>query len=100
MRIIGCCIAICRDSSRFTIDGFFDRTFRLEPPVIFTKLQRRLLIKLVRNIESKCIKHVNVFGDGGWDLGCMRDVNVRDMPTTYYYYYCSVIELSPPYVLC
>jgi len=36
------------------------------------------LIKLVRNIQCKCIKNVKAFGDGGWDLGCTMEVNVRD----------------------
>ena len=48
-----------------------------------TKRQRRLLIKLIRNIHCKCIKNINTYGDGGWDLGCTMEVNVR-----YSYVYC------------
>ena len=56
----------------------FDQTFGVAPPVILTKLQRRLLIKPVGNIQCKCIKNIKAFGDGGWDLGCTMEVNVRD----------------------
>ena len=67
-------VAIRRDSQ----SRDFDQTFGVVSPVILTKLQRRLLIKLVRNIQSKCIKNVKAFEDGAWDLGYTMEVNMRD----------------------
>ena len=45
----------------------FDRTFGVVPPVIIMKLQR-LLIKLVRNIQRKCIKTSTYLGTVAWTL--------------------------------
>ena len=39
--------------------------------------QRTLLIKLILNIHCKSMKNNKVFGDGGWDLGCRMEVNMR-----------------------
>jgi len=59
-----------RNSSRLVIDN--GQTFGVQPLAILTKFQSGLLIKRIfGNILCKhCIKTVEAFGDGGWDLGC------------------------------
>ena len=76
--LIGCWVALCRNWCRDSRSTDFDWTFRVLPPVNLTKLQMRLLNKLVQNIQCKCIKNIKAFGDCGWVHGCVMEVNMRD----------------------
>jgi len=70
--------AIRRDSRSMDYDRRISiGTFGAVPSVTLAKRQRRLLIRLVRNIQCKCIKIINAFGDGGWDLGRRSEVKLR-----------------------
>jgi len=77
-------VVIRRDSGSTDFDWPFDVIL----PVVLTKLQRGLLIKLVRNIQCNCIKNVKAFGDDGWDLRCMMEVKVGDS----YVYHLTLIN--------